>query len=58
MQKTTSKNILATFAALVLLFLFPFVSCEKGNPDNSGTGIRRISKTIRSLATIPIPGRY
>ena len=38
MQKTTSKNIFATLAALVLLFLFPFVSCEKGNPDNSGTG--------------------
>lgn len=37
MHKTSSKKYLAAFAAWVLLLLFPFVSCEKGNPDNSGT---------------------
>ena len=37
MQKSRIKKHLAAFASLVLLTIFPFVSCEKENPDNAGT---------------------
>ena len=37
MQKSRIKKHLAAFVSLVLLTIFPFVSCEKENPDNAGT---------------------
>ena len=37
MQRTDMKKHLATFAALALLSITSFVSCEKAKPDNSGT---------------------
>lgn len=37
MQKSRIKKHLAAFASLALLTIFPFVSCEKENPDNTGT---------------------
>ena len=37
MQNTGMKRHLAAFTALSLLLLFPFVSCEKADPAQSGT---------------------
>lgn len=38
MLKTGLKRHLASFTALALLSLFPFISCEKADPVNSKTG--------------------
>ena len=37
MQITIMRRHLASFSALVLLSIFPFASCEKVNPEASGT---------------------
>ena len=38
MLKTGLKRHLASFTALAILSLFPFISCGKADPDNSETG--------------------
>ena len=38
MLKTGTKRHLAMFTALTMLSLFSFISCEKADLDNSGTG--------------------
>ncbi len=57
MLKTGLKRHLATFTALTLLSLFPLISCEKADPDNSGTGNQENTENTRQPEGNTDPGK-
>ena len=57
MLKTGLKRHLASFTALALLSLFPFISCEKVDPDNSETGNQENTETPQQPEGNTDPGK-
>lgn len=57
MLKTGLKRHWAAFTALALLSLFPFLSCEKADPDNSGTGNQENTENTQQPESNTDPGK-
>ncbi len=57
MLKTGLKRHWAAFTALALLSLFPFISCEKADPDNSETGNQENTETPQQPEGNTDPGK-
>ena len=57
MLKTGMKRHLAAFTALTLLSLFPFISCGKADPDNSGTGNQENTENTQQPEGNTDPGK-
>ena len=55
--KTGMKRHLASFMALALLSLFSFISCEKADPDNSGTGKQENAENTQQPESNTDPGK-
>ena len=57
MLKTGMKRHLAAFTVLTLLSLFPFISCEKADPDNSGSGDQENTENTQQSEDNTDPGK-